>query len=100
MTKFLLFLDAGIESAFKLMTTGGTGDFLTVVLTTGLILSLVLSISRSDFGHVANEGTFTRFPLNLNVGRLLLSSYKFLQLRNIDPFVVKKYLSIVGNEVD
>jgi len=83
-----------------LMTTGGTGDFLTIMLTTGLILSLVLSISRSDPGHVAKEGRFTRFTLNPNMGRLLFLSDKFLQLRNIDPFVVEKYLSIVGNEVD
>jgi hypothetical protein len=39
-------------------------------------------------------------PPILNVGRLLLSSPKFLRLPNIDLFVVEKYLSIVGNEVD
>ena len=80
------------------MTTGGTENvvFLTVALTAGLIPSLVLSISRSDLGHVANEGRFTRCPLYPNMGGLLLSSHKFLQLRNIDPFVIEKYLSIVG----
>ena len=34
------------------------------------------------------------------MGRLFLLSYKFFQLRNIDPFVVEKYMSIVRNEVD
>ena len=65
-------------------------------------MSLVLSISKSDLGHVAFEGRLTRFPFNLrlNMGVLLLLSNKFLQLRNIDPFVVEKYLSIIGNEVN
>jgi hypothetical protein len=33
------------------------------------------------------------------MGGLLLAPHKFLQLWNIDPFVVEKYLSVVGNEV-
>jgi hypothetical protein len=35
----------------------------------------------------------------MNMGGLFLSLYEFLQLRNIDPSVIKKYPGIVGNEV-
>jgi hypothetical protein len=33
------------------------------------------------------------------MGGLLLSLYEFLQLRNVDPSMIEKYLGIVGNEV-
>ena len=40
------------------------------------------------------------FNLDMNEKGLLLSLYEFLQLRNIDPFVIEKYLRVVGNEVN
>jgi hypothetical protein len=73
------------------------------MLTTGLIPSLVLPKSRSDRDVAWSTDRFTRctlrFELNLNMRGSLLSFYEFLQLQHIDPFMVEKYLGIIGNEV-
>ena len=53
--------------------------------------------ARSDLNHIANERRLD-LVLRLNMGSLLLLSNNFLQLRNVDLFVVEKYLSIVGKE--